>query len=194
MTAKQNILRIIYPVFIRLNRLFNKKNEVIINPGNISPVVPFYSLQSTLSDGTRFNFSSLKGKKVLLVNLASDCGYTPQYTELEKLYRQHKEKLVVLGFPANDFKGQEPGTDQEIDSFCRREYGVTFPLFQKNSVTPPDQQLVFQWLTSKKMNGWNEQLPSWNFSKYLVDETGKLQAFFAPTVSPQGEEIGSLIR
>jgi glutathione peroxidase len=193
MKAKQKILRIIYPVFIRLNRIFNKRSTVIKNPGNISPVVPFYSLQSVLSDGTRFDFSSLKGKKVLLVNLASNCGYTPQYSELEKLYRQHQDKLVVLGFPANDFKGQEPDSDVEIDTFCRREYDVTFPLFQKNGVTPPDQQLVFQWLTSKKMNGWNEQPPSWNFSKYLVDENGNLQAFFAPAISPY-PLISSLIK
>src|SRR6185295_11779982 len=111
-------------------------------------------------------------------NVASNCGFTGQYDELEKLYKSYGDELVILGFPANDFKEQEKGTDEEILQFCKVNFGVTFPLFQKHSVLKPNQGAVYKWLTDPLENGWNVQQPTWNFCKYIVDETGNLKAFF----------------
>ena len=124
------------------------------------------------------------------MNTASDCGYTGQYGELEKLSQENKETLVVLGFPANDFKEQEKGTDENIASFCKLNFGVTFPLLQKSkTVKGTGQNEIFQWLTHKNKNGWNDQAPTWNFCKYLVDEDGKLVHFFASSVEPMSSEV-----
>lgn len=121
------------------------------------PSVSFYSLKDTLIDGTGFDLSQLKGKKVLLVNTASDCGYTGQYDDLQKLSEKYKDKLVVIGFPANDFKEQEKGTDQEIAAFCKLNFGVRFPLMKKSSVKKgPGQNKIFQWLTDPAQK-WLEQ-------------------------------------
>ena len=140
------------------------------------------------------NFEKFRGKKVLLVNTASDCGYTGQYDELEKLYKQFQNKLVILGFPANDFKEQEKGTDEEIAQFCKINYGVTFPLIKKSSVIRgTEQNEVFQWLSDKSKNGWNDQQPTWNFAKYLVNENGVLTNYFAPSLSPLDETIVNAI-
>ncbi len=122
---------------------------------------------------------------MLLINTASDCGYTGQYKELEKLYQQYKQRLMIIGFPANDFKEQEKGSDEEIAEFCRINYSVTFPLMKKSTVVKsPEQNPVFQWLTDKNKNGWNNQPPTWNFSKYLVNEEGILTSYFDPSISP----------
>ena len=123
--------------------------------------------------------------KILIVNTASDCGYTPQYTDLEKLYKEYKDKLIILGFPANDFGEQEKGSNEEIASFCQINYGVTFPLMQKSTVIKSAaQNEVFKWLSDKNKNGWNEQEPTWNFCKYLVDENGILVNVYNSSVSP----------
>jgi glutathione peroxidase len=149
----------------------------------------FYDLKMRTGDGKEFNFSSLKGKKVLLVNTASECGYTPQYTELQQLHENKGDKLVILGFPANNFGGQEPGTDAEIGAFCQKNYGVTFQIMEKTDVVGANQNDVYKWLTHKDQNGWNEEKPSWNFCKYLVDENGELVKFFSAAVSPLSEEV-----
>ncbi|QEC52712.1 glutathione peroxidase [Anseongella ginsenosidimutans] len=152
----------------------------------------FYSLKMKNIKGEEVDFSQFRGKKVLLVNTASECGFTPQYEGLEELYKTYgKDGLVVLGFPANNFGGQEPGSNLEIASFCKENYGVTFPMFEKSSVKGGEKNEVFDWLTSKSANGWNEQEPTWNFCKYLVDEKGKLVAFFPSKVEPMSEEITS---
>lgn len=152
----------------------------------------FYSLKMTTLDGNEVDFSQFRGKKVLLVNTASECGFTPQYEGLEELYKTYgDEGLVVLGFPANNFGGQEPGSNAEIATFCEKNYGVSFPMFEKSSVKGDDKNPVYQWLTSKEANGWNEQEPTWNFCKYLVDEKGKLLAFFPSKVEPMSSEITS---
>ncbi|HXL59000.1 MAG TPA: glutathione peroxidase, partial [Chitinophagaceae bacterium] len=136
-----------------------------------------------------------KGKKVLLVNTASDCGYTGQYEELEKLYQQYKQRLIVIGFPANDFKEQEKGSDEEIAQFCTINYRITFPLMKKSIVIKsPGQNEVFQWLTDKNKNGWNDQQPVWNFSKYLVNEEGILSWYFDPSISPMSNSAINAIR
>ena len=121
----------------------------------------------------------------MIVNTASECGYTAQYAELQQLYTKYADQLTIIGFPSNDFKEQEKGTDDEIAAFCKVNFGVTFPLAKKSSVLKGlGQNEVFQWLTMKEMNGWNEQQPTWNFSKYLIDEKGRLTHYFDPSVVP----------
>jgi len=126
----------------------------------------------------------------LLVNTASDCGYTEQYDALQQLYEQNEDKLVVIGFPANDFKQQEKGTDEEIAQFCKLNFGVTFPLMKKSSVIKGEEQnVVFQWLTDSAKNGWNGKYPSWNFCKYIVSAGGVLTHYFGSSVSPLSREV-----
>ena len=132
---------------------------------------------------------------ILLMNTASDCGYTNQYEDLQKLYEENKDSLVIIGFPANNFKEQEKGTDEEIAEFCKLNYGVSFPLAKKRSVIAgPDQHPIFQWLTDKNKNGWTSKKPSWNFSKYLVNENGILVNYFDPSISPTSSEVKDAIK
>ena len=140
-------------------------------------------------DGKEISLSQFKGKKILIVNTASECGYTPQYAELEELYKTHSDKLEILGFPANNFGGQEPGSNAEIQSFCSKNYGVTFTMFSKISVKGSDQHPLYQWLSSKESNGWCESNPDWNFAKYLINEKGELIKFFPASVGPMSEEL-----
>ena len=194
MTGRQKILRAVYPLLAWTNK-FSDKNRQISAHQPVAAPVSLYSLQATLNDGTTLNMASLKGKKILLVNTASDCGYTSQYEQLQKLYSQYGNTLVVIGFPANDFKEQEKGTDEEIASFCKKNYGVTFPLAEKSIVIKKtDQNSVFQWLTDASKNGWNNQAPTWNFCKYLVNEEGMLTNYFGPAVEPSSEEIVKAIK
>ncbi len=190
MTVKQKVLKAVYPLFTGLNRLFGKNTQVVKNKNHIQPKQSIYDLSIQLNDGSKLSLENLKGKKILLVNTASDCGYTGQYVELQKLYQQHKEELVVIGFPANDFHGQEQRSDDEIEKFCTLNFGVSFPLAAKSVVVKsPQQNEVFQWLTDKSKNGWNDQQPSWNFSKYIVDEQGILTDYFDPAISPMSHEV-----
>jgi glutathione peroxidase len=145
-------------------------------------------------DGTAQELSKWKGKKILIVNTASECGYTPQYEDLQKLATAYPEKLVVLGFPANDFGGQEPGSNTEITSFCKKNYGVTFPLFEKISVKGETMHPLYKWLSTPALNGWNDKTPSWNFCKYMLDEEGKLIKFFPSRVKPMDAEITDLLK
>jgi len=175
---------------MKVRRLTGSKNLVLHNSTNVKPKTPFYDLQEMANNGATINFEQFKGKKVLIVNTASDCGYTGQYEELENLYKQYNASLVILGFPANDFKQQEKGSDEEIAQFCKINYGVTFPLIKKSTVIKsPGQNQAFQWLTDKNKNGWNDHPPVWNFSKYLVNEEGKLIYYFDPAVSPMNDVV-----
>jgi glutathione peroxidase len=141
-------------------------------------------------DGSTINFSDFKGKKILIVNTASQCGYTPQYEELEKLYEKYKGKLVVVGFPANNFGQQEPGSNEEIHAFCKKNYGVTFPMAEKVSVKGEDIHPLFKYLTDEAIkSGGADPVIKWNFTKFLVDENGKLVKVFASKVKPLSEEI-----
>ncbi|WP_164110710.1 MULTISPECIES: glutathione peroxidase [Sphingobacterium] len=150
----------------------------------------FYNLSVTLNNGEKLNFSSLKGKKVLLVNTASKCGYTKQYEDLEKLSKAYKDKLMIIAFPANDFANQENGSDEEIAQFCKSNYGVTFPIAKKAGVIKnAEQQEVFKWLSDKQLNGWNDQEPEWNFSKYLISEDGQLLHYFKSSVAPLDQKM-----
>ncbi len=139
------------------------------------------------------DFQQFKGKKVVLLNVASKCGYTPQYADWEAFYKEHGENIVVLGFPANNFMGQEPGTNEEIASFCQKNYGVTFQMFEKVSVKGDDQAPLYQWLSQKDKNGWNDKEPSWNFCKYVVNEKGELTNFFASGIKPDDAEFRTAV-
>lgn len=195
MTIRQQILKWVYPVWLRFTRLVGLNIKTMENTNRQGPSQSFYDLKVILNNGEEFPFSNLKGKKVLLVNTASDCGYTPQYTDLQQLYQENEQDLVVLGFPANDFKEQEKGSDEEIATFCQRNFGVSFPLVKKSTVIKgPEQNAVFQWLSDAKKNGWNNQEPVWNFSKYLVSGEGVLLHYYEPSVSPLGPEIGNAIK
>jgi glutathione peroxidase len=189
MTTRQKILQFFYPVFVAFSRLAKKKSDMFYNPGGKEPIVPFYSLSFTGNDGKQVSFEQYRGRKVVLVNTASFCGYTSQYDALEQLYKDNKDRMVVLGFPANNFGAQEPGSDAEIAQFCRVNYGVGFPLFKKSSVLPPDQNAVYTWLSDPAQNGWNDQLPRWNFYKYIVDEQGRLTHVFGSAIAPDGAEM-----
>ena len=189
MTVRQTVLKAVYPLLMSLNRLLGKRSKVLVNKKNIQPFQSFYSLSVQLNNGSFLSFDSLRGRKLLLVNTASDCGYTNQYSDLQKLYEKY-DKLTVIAFPANDFQQQEKGSDEEIGNFCKINFGVTFPVALKSStVNGNGQQKVFQWLTDKTKNGWNNKPPSWNFSKYLINEEGILTNYFDPAISPLSEEV-----
>jgi glutathione peroxidase len=190
MTYRQKFLKAVYPVFMWFTKTAGKNSDVLKNAAGVKPPLSFYDLSVQMGDGSTLQCSTLRGKKILLVNTASDCGYTRQFGELQSLYEANKDKLVIIGFPANDFKEQEKGTDASIGEFCRLNYGVTFPLAAKSTVIKAaGQNELFQWLTDKTKNGWNEQPPSWNFCKYLINEEGSLTRYFASSVSPGSSEV-----
>ena len=189
LTLRQQILKWIYPLFVRFKQMKGENKKLEQSNGD-TPPVSFYNLTATLNTGQEFYFGEMKNKKILIVNTASNCAYTNQYSELQELYEKNKERLVIIGFPSNDFKEQEKGSDEEIARFCRINFGVSFPLAKKSVVIKsPEQNKVFEWLTHKKLNGWNEQQPSWNFSKYLVNENGFLTHYFNPAVSPLSPDV-----
>ncbi len=155
----------------------------------------FYDFKVKDIDGKDFNLSSLKGKKVLVVNTASKCGNTPQYKDLESLYKEYgNQKFVIIGFPANNFGSQEPGTNTDIKTFCTANYGVTFPMMSKISVKGDDMAPLYKWLTSKQLNGVKDSEVKWNFQKYLIDEKGNLVDVVDPKVKPDDEKILSWIK
>ena len=143
---------------------------------------------AALESGT-IDFASFKGKKILVVNTASECGFTKQYEGLQALHEKYKDKLVIVGFPANNFGGQEPGTNEEIGAFCKKNYGVSFPMAAKISVKGDDAAPIYQWLCNKKENGVLDAEVGWNFNKFLLDENGTLLAHFESKVAPMSEEI-----
>lgn len=141
-------------------------------------------------EGKEFDMASLKGKKVMIVNTASKCGLTPQYEQLEKIYQKYKDQnFVIIGFPANNFMSQEPGTNEEIAAFCQKNYGVSFPMMEKISVKGKDQHPLYTFLTSKKYNGLEDNSVSWNFQKYLINEAGQLEKVISPRTLPDDKEI-----
>lgn len=153
-------------------------------------VADIYSFKVKDINDKEFDFASLKGKKVIIVNTASKCGLTPQYKELEQLYKTYKDKgLVIVGFPANNFAEQEPGTNAEIGAFCQQNYGVSFPMMSKISVVGKDMDPVYQFLTEKSKNGLQDSEVQWNFQKYLINEKGQLEKVINPKESPLSEEI-----
>jgi len=153
-----------------------------------------YEFKVTAIDGTEFDLAQLKGKKVMIVNTASKCGYTPQYKELQELYLTYKDKnFIIIGFPANNFLGQEPGTDTEIKSFCMVNYGVTFPMMSKISVKGKNIAPLYKWLQNKTENGVGDGKVTWNFHKFLIDEQGHWVKSIDTKTSPLSSEITNWI-
>jgi len=153
-----------------------------------------YDFRMAAITGEEIDFKQYKGKKLLIVNTASECGFTPQYEDLQKLHELHGKNIVILGFPANNFGEQEPGTNSEILNFCKENYAVTFQMFSKISVEGSDMAPLYQWLTDKAKNGWNEEAPNWNFCKYYINEKGELMKFYASAINPMSEELLKDIR
>ncbi len=148
-----------------------------------------YDFKVEALTGGTIDFAKFKGKKILIVNTASKCGNTPQYKDLEALYEKYKGKLVIVGFPANNFGAQEPGTNGEISEFCQKNYGVSFPMAAKISVKGDDMAAIYQWLTDKQYNGVESSSVKWNFQKYLINEKGEYVQFFSPKTQPMDESI-----
>lgn len=163
--------------------------KTMINPNDTTKSIHQFKVASL--DGGSIDFTSFKGKKLLVVNTASECGYTPQYKELQALYEKFKGKLVVVGFPANNFGGQEPGSNADIKSFCELNYGVTFPMAAKISVSGDDMSPVYKWLTSKEQNGVLDAEIKWNFNKFMLDENGHMIEYFPSKITPMSEAITS---
>ena len=168
-------------------------NENMVTPdtNTITVAKSIYDFKVEALDGSTIDFAKFKGKKILIVNTASQCGFTPQYEGLEKLYETYKDKLVIVGFPANNFGAQEPGTNSEIKEFCKKNYGVTFPMAAKVSVKGDDVAPIYQWLCNKTENGVLDAEIKWNFGKFLLDEKGNLIEYFPSKVTPMSEEITS---
>ena len=178
------------PSLLTFSACFNQTQVNSKPPVSVQPAKSFYDFSMTpLEGGNPIDFSQYKGKKVVLINVASKCGYTPQYSDWEAFHKAYGDKVVVLGFPANNFMGQEPGSNSEIAEFCQRNYGVTFQMFEKISVKGNDQHPLYQWLSKKELNGWNDKEPSWNFCKYVINEKGELVNFFASGIKPNDPEF-----
>ena len=158
--------------------LFSKSSDAQPIPKSI------YDFKVKALDESVINFASFKGKKILIVNTASKCGYTPQYKNLEALHQRYKDQLVIVGFPANNFLWQEPGDNATIAEFCQKNYGVSFVMAAKISVKGNDMAPIYQWLTQKKYNHYSNSSVKWNFQKYLIDEKGNLIQMFSPGVDP----------
>lgn len=172
---------IMVPILIQADKI-----KVMTNPS-------LYDIKINTLDGTPMDLGSFKGKKILFVNVASKCGFTPQYADLQKWYETHKDSVVVIGVPCNQFGNQEPGSPEEIATFCSKNYGVTFPITEKIEVKGKDQHPLYQWLTSKEKNGVKDSEVEWNFQKYLIDEHGNFMEVFKSNVKASDEEITSLI-
>jgi glutathione peroxidase len=148
----------------------------------------FYDIKLKSSSGETIDFKSFKGKKVIVVNIASKCAYTGQYDELEKLYQTYKDKLVILGIPSNSF-AQEPLGSEGAATSCRMDYGVTFPIFEKTPIKGSNQNELYEWLSNPELNGWNKKSPKWNFYKYLINENGDLMGFYSSGVVPTHKKL-----
>jgi glutathione peroxidase len=185
MTIRQKISSILYPLIMK-GAKNGKLGKVLQNKNQVSPKNSFYSLKGTKGNGEELDFSAFKNKKVLIVNTASNCGFTNQYSSLQALFEKENNNLIILGFPSNEFKQQERADDKGIAEFCQVNFGVTFPLMKKSIVLKKnDQNEIYQWLTNKDENGWNTHAPDWNFSKYLIDENGTLQGYYGSGIEPE---------
>jgi len=158
--------------------------------GSILNAQSFYDFTVKDIDGSNYSFEQLKGKKVMVVNVASKCGFTPQYEQLEELYQQFKDSnFVIIAFPSNNFKEQEPGTNEEIKEFCSLNYGITFPIMAKISVKGDSIAPIYNWLTQKKLNGFDNSSVKWNFQKYLIGKVGAIDYVINPWVKPDNKKI-----
>jgi glutathione peroxidase len=183
MHTRRKFLKWIYPLTIRINKWTGNYREIFVS--DKQAIMPFHHLSMEKLLGGMLDFGSLSGKKVLIVNTASDCVFTSQYSALQELQDSVSDKLQIIGFPSGDFREQEMESMEEISSFCQG-YGVSFPLMKKSIVRKKTgQNDIFKWLTHSDKNGWNDRSPGWNFNKYLVDEMGDLIAVFGSSIEPQ---------
>ena len=177
------------------NQAQNKKTALQTNASEKMEKQTIYQFKVEDLSGNEFDFSTLKGKKIIVVNTASKCGLTPQYKDLEAIYKQYKDKnLVIVGFPANNFAQQEPGSNKEIETFCQQNYGVSFPMMSKISVKGNDMHPLYKFLTEKSKNGLQDSEVEWNFQKYLINEKGELDKVVSPRVLPTDDEIVNWIK
>ncbi len=173
--------------------------EKVFNIKETAPILnsqsneKFYQLSAKDIEGNIINFSRYQGKKLLIVNVASKCGYTPQYKDLQELHKKYNDKITILAFPSNNFGFQEPGTNEQIEEFCETNFGVEFQLFEKSDVRGENANNVYKWLSSINDNGWNDKSPRWNFFKYLIDDFGNLKAVYSSNVNPLDKEIVDFI-
>lgn len=190
-------MKLPYSIIMLAASLLGVKYEAKTKPeklNDLSGNTSFYQFNIISLSGDTINFNRFKGKKVLIVNTASECGYTPQFAELQKLHEKYGDRVEVLGFPCNQFGGQEPGNNEEIKQFCKKNYGVSFLMFEKVDVKGDNKHPLYDWLTNKQKNGWNTQEPSWNFCKYLINEKGELIKFYTSGVSPLSKEVIGAIK
>lgn len=172
-----------------------KKNMETAEKNKVMKTQNIYQFKVKDIEGNEFDFATLKGKKIMVVNTASECGLTPQYEQLQKVYSEYKDKnFVIVGFPANNFGAQEPGSNKEIKTFCTKNYGVTFPMMEKISVKGDDMHPLYHFLTEKSKNGLEDNQVEWNFQKYLINEKGELDNVISPRVLPNDKEITDWIK
>ncbi len=179
--------------FTTIKNVLSNKRAMNIIPASSLANGSLYDYKIESLEGEEIDLSQYKGKKVVLLNVASKCGFTPQYADWQKFHEEHGEDIVVLGFPANNFGGQEPGSDEEIGEFCQKNYGVTFQMFSKIDVIGDNQHPLYKWLSSKELNGWNDKAPTWNFCKYVVNEDGQVTHFFASKIKPDDAEFKAAV-
>jgi len=190
MTIRQRLLKLFYPLLIRTNKAGKMNTKILENVNHTKPNITVYDIPFELNNGQTATLSAYRNKKILIVNTASDCGYTNQYEGLQKLFEEHSDIIQLIGFPSNNFKEQEKGSDAEIAEFCKINYGVTFPLAKKSIVIKNgDQNEIFAWLSNKDKNGWLNEVPSWNFCKYLINEEGVLTHFFEAGIEPLSANV-----
>jgi len=188
-----NKLTSLFPIFL-LSLFWVQESHIQINKNFKNKKMSIHEFKVENINGDEFDFSSLKGKKIMVVNTASKCGLTPQYEQLEALYQKFKDQnFVIIGFPSNDFMGQEPGSNEEIMAFCKKNYGVTFPLMTKVKVKGKDKCDIYSFLTSKTKNGLEDNKVQWNFQKYLLDEEGYLVKVISPRMTPDDPQIAAWI-
>ena len=178
-------------IFSFASMIFSK--NTITSDTSLQPNKSFYDLKLTTLEGEVLHLEEYRGKKVLIVNVASKCGFTPQYKSLQELYDKHSDKIEIIGVPCNDFGGQEPGSSSQIKNFCSTKYNVAFTLSEKQNIKSNPQSDLYAWLSNPELNGWNKKLPTWNFCKYLINENGQLTHFFQSSVNPMSEKILSLL-
>lgn len=185
----QKLKMALYPLIMWVSKFTNTALVYKCNTQFLKASCSFFTLEGLDIGGRPLSFGQWKGKYLLIVNTASECGYTGQYADLEALQQQYATKLIIIGFPTNNFGGQEPGSNEAIGAFCKRNYGVTFPLMEKSVVKGATIHPVYQWLTQPTLNGWNKNAPTWNFCKYLISPEGDLVGFFGNGIAPSDNVI-----
>jgi glutathione peroxidase len=167
---------------------FNRQSSRPADTNNArSAMSSFFDLKVNDLNGNPVDLHQYQGKTIVVLNVASECGFTPQYADWQRFYEANRNEVVVLGFPCNDFGGQEPGAPAQIATFCEKNYGVTFPLMEKVNIKGADKSPVYRWLTDPSQNGWNSEAPGWNFCKYLINEKGELTHFFGSSIKPDSQ-------